>query len=75
MTAASRTLPLGTKVQVVNVETGKSANVRINDRGPYVTNRVLDLTPKAARNIGIDRKDGLAQVSIKVPSAADRPAP
>lgn len=65
MTAASRTLPIGTRVEVVNAETGQSAKVRINDRGPYAKGRVLDLTPKAAQHIGIDEEDGVAQVSIK----------
>lgn len=64
MTAASPTLPLGTKVQVTNKETGQSAKVRINDRGPYAEGRVIDLTPKAAKHIGIDREDGVAPVSI-----------
>lgn len=76
MTAASRTLPLGASVKVTNVETGQSASVRINDRGPYAKGRLLDLTPKAARHIGIDRKDGVAQVSVRPihtpePSARD----
>jgi rare lipoprotein A len=65
MTAASRTLPLGSRVQVTNQETGQSARVRINDRGPYVQGRVIDLTPKAARDIGIDRREGVGQVSIR----------
>jgi rare lipoprotein A len=77
MTAASRTLPLGTRVEVTNVETGESAQVRINDRGPYAKGRVLDLTPRAARHIGIDRDDGVAPVSIKPistpPSSNSRP--
>lgn len=77
MTAASRTLPLGTRVQVINAETGQSAKVRINDRGPYAKGRMLDLTPKAARHIGIDPKDGVAQVSVRPlptqePSTRDR---
>lgn len=65
MTAASRTLPLGTHVEVTNKETGQSTKVRINDRGPYVDGRVIDLTPKAARRIGIDRTDGVAPVIVK----------
>jgi hypothetical protein len=59
MNTASRTLPLGTRVQVTNEDFGQPVKVRINDRGPYAKGRVLDLTPKAARDIGIDRDDGL----------------
>lgn len=65
MTGASRTLPLGTHVQVVNTETGQSARVRINDRGPYAKGRVLDLTPRAAQHIGLAKEDGVAQVAIQ----------
>jgi rare lipoprotein A len=52
MTAAHRTLPLGTWVEVVNADTGKSARVRINDRGPFVAGRVIDLSKAAARELG-----------------------
>ena len=65
MTAASRTLPLGTQAQVTNKETGQSAKVRINDRGPYVGGRVIDLTPKAAKHVGIEPDDGVAPVSVQ----------
>ena len=51
LTAASRTLPLGTQVTVINEANGKSVDVRINDRGPYVGNRIIDLTEKAAEHI------------------------
>jgi rare lipoprotein A len=74
MTAASRTLPLGARVEVVNQETGQSAQVRINDRGPYAKGRVIDLTPRAAEQVGIDRQEGVAQVAIKQGSN-DRPVP
>jgi rare lipoprotein A len=71
MTAASRALPLGSRVQVVNQETGRSAQVTINDRGPYAKGRILDVTPKVAKHIGMDKDDGVAQVSIKtIPSSA-----
>jgi rare lipoprotein A len=63
MTAAHRTLPFGTKVTVVNNHTGRSVVVRINDRGPFVHGRVIDLSPAAARAIGVN---GLAAVSLKV---------
>lgn len=65
MTAASRTLPLGARVEVTNVETGESARVRINDRGPYSKGRVIDLTPQAAQHVGIDREEGVGRVSIR----------
>jgi rare lipoprotein A len=63
MTAAHRTLPFGTMVTVVNNHTGRSVVVRINDRGPFVHGRVIDLSPAAARAIGVS---GLAAVSLKV---------
>jgi rare lipoprotein A len=54
MTAAHRTLPFGTRVTVVNRNNGRTAVVRINDRGPFVRGRVIDLSPAAARVLGID---------------------
>jgi rare lipoprotein A len=63
LTAAHRTLPFGTRVQVTNVKTGRSVVVRINDRGPFVKGRVIDLTPAGARAIGFS---GLAQVTLTV---------
>src|SRR5262245_55773369 len=51
MTAAHRTLPFGTRVRVTNVNNGRSVVVRINDRGPFVAGRVIDLSPAAARRI------------------------
>jgi rare lipoprotein A len=63
MTAAHRTLPFGTMVTVVNNHTGRSVVVRINDRGPFVQGRVIDLSPAAARAIGVN---GVATVSLKV---------
>jgi rare lipoprotein A len=62
MTAARRTLPFGTRVTVVNTHTGRSVVVRINDRGPFVGGRVIDLSPAAARAIGVS---GLASVALK----------
>ena len=64
MTAASRTLPLGTKAQVVNKENGRSAQVTITDRGPYEKDRIIDVTPKAARRLGMT-DDGTAPVEVK----------
>jgi len=62
--AASRTLPLGTTAMVTNLETGQSAEVTIQDRGPYVKGRIIDLSPSTAREIGLDRQDGLARVVV-----------
>ncbi|HEX4299160.1 MAG TPA: septal ring lytic transglycosylase RlpA family protein [Devosia sp.] len=53
MTAAHKTLPLGTVVKVVNQRTGRSIQVTINDRGPYIRGRIIDLSPAAARQLGI----------------------
>ncbi len=64
LTAASKTLPLGTKVQVTNLENGRTVHVVINDRGPYVRDRVIDLTPRAAALLAM-RHDGLAKVEIR----------
>jgi rare lipoprotein A len=63
LTAAHRTLPFGTMVKVTNIETDRSVVVRINDRGPYIRGRVIDLTPAGARAIG---SSGLAQVRLTV---------
>lgn len=62
--AASKTLPLGTKARVRNLENGKSAVVEIRDRGPYIKGRIIDLTPRTARQLGIGR-DGLARVEVE----------
>jgi rare lipoprotein A len=63
LTAAHRTLPFGTRVRVTNHQTGRSVVVRINDRGPFVAGRIIDLTPAGARALGMD---GLAHVSVEV---------
>jgi peptidoglycan lytic transglycosylase len=65
MTAAHRTLPLGTIVRVTNVKTGDSALVRITDRGPFIPGRVLDLSLAAARRLDI-YKQGVAEVRVEV---------
>ena len=62
--AASRTLPLGTVAKVTNVATGKSAIVRIEDRGPYIKGRIVDLSPTTARSIGITSHVGVANVVV-----------
>ncbi len=63
LTAAHRSLPFGTKVRVTNERTGRSVVVRINDRGPFVRGRVIDMTPAAAHAIGLS---GLARVTLTV---------
>jgi rare lipoprotein A len=63
LTAAHKTLPFGTMVRVTNTRTQRSVVVRINDRGPFVRGRVIDLTPAGARAIGMS---GLAPVSLAV---------
>ena len=65
MTAAHRSLPFGTKLLVTDLDTGKSVTVRVNDRGPFVRSRVLDLSGLAARRLGIVKK-GLGKVDIRV---------
>jgi len=62
--AASKTLPLGTKAKVTNLKNGSSAVVEIRDRGPYVQNRIVDVSPKTADQLGL-KKDGTAPVEVK----------
>jgi rare lipoprotein A len=62
LTAAHRTLPFGTRVRVTNHSNGRSVVVTINDRGPFVSSRIIDVTPAAARALGMS---GLAPVTIK----------
>ena len=61
--AASRTLPLGTTARVTNTETGRSATVEVEDRGPYARDRILDVSPRTAEELGMKR-DGTARVEI-----------
>lgn len=65
MTAAHRTLPFGTIVRVTHARSGKSVIVRINDRGPFIRGRVIDLSLGAARAIGLTNS-GVARVSYTV---------
>jgi rare lipoprotein A len=65
LTAAHRKLKFGTKVRVTNVRTGKSVVVRINDRGPFIRGRVIDLSLGAAKVIGLT-KTGVAKISYTV---------
>jgi rare lipoprotein A len=66
-TAAHRTLPFNTVVEVTNHRTGKKTLVRINDRGPFVRSRIIDLTPAAAKALGFS---GVTDVSFTIVSAA-----
>jgi rare lipoprotein A len=63
LTAASRTLPIGSTVKVINPETGRSVKVRINDRGPFVHGRSLDLSKRAAEKVGLGHK-GVTKLKI-----------
>jgi rare lipoprotein A len=68
--AAHKTLPLPCLVKVTNLSNGKSVKVRVNDRGPFIAGRIIDLSPRAAAKI--DMKDkGLAQVRVEVISVGD----
>jgi len=81
--AASRTLPIGTKAEVKNLENGKTEVVEIRDRGPYIDGRIVDLTPKTAKKLDMDEKGVVPVVvtpievpqpdgSIKPGAAAER---
>lgn len=64
-TAAHRTLPFGTVVKVTRIDTGKSVRVVIDDRGPYVKGRIIDLSRKAARRLAM-LDDGTARVELRI---------
>jgi rare lipoprotein A len=66
MSAAHKSIPFGTKVRVTNLMNGLSAVVRINDRGPFVGGRIIDLTPTAAEALGFSTAEGLAPVTLTV---------
>jgi rare lipoprotein A len=72
LTAAHRTLPLGTEIKVTNLENGKSVRVRINDRGPHVRGRIVDLSSSAAAALGFST--GVARVRIEILSQPGRAA-
>lgn len=65
LTAAHRTLPLNTTVRVTNIENQRTVKVRINDRGPYVKMRIIDLSSRAARALAI-ADEGTARVRVEV---------
>jgi rare lipoprotein A len=64
LTAASPSLPLGTKAKVTNLNNGRSVDVTVTDRGPYVGRRILDVSTKAANRLGM-RKAGVTTVKVK----------
>lgn len=65
LTAAHKTLPIGTEVRVTRVKTGDSVVVRINDRGPFIKGRIIDLSREAARELGMVKK-GVVKVRVEV---------
>jgi rare lipoprotein A len=65
LTAAHRTLPFGTRVRITNVTNGRSVTVRINDRGPFVPGRVVDVSTSAAETLGMTER-GIAKVKLEV---------
>ncbi len=72
--AAHRSLPLGTTAQVTNLENGRSATVKVEDRGPYARNRVIDVSPRVAEELGMKRA-GRAPVRVtpvEVPERDER---
>lgn len=68
--AAHKTLPLPCLIKVTNLENGKSLKLRVNDRGPFIPGRILDVSPRAAKKLGF-REDGLTTVHFKVLSVGD----
>jgi rare lipoprotein A len=69
MTCAHRTLPLGSVVKVTDIATGKNVSLEVNDRGPYVRGRIVDLSEGAARELGVGDK-GVMVVRLEVVSIA-----
>jgi rare lipoprotein A len=74
LVAAHPTLPFDTTVQVTALETGRTVTVRINDRGPFSKGRIIDLSEKAAQQLGI-KHDGVGQVKLAVDGAVDQGCP
>jgi rare lipoprotein A len=70
MTAAHKSLKMGTVLRVTNLENGRTTTVRVNDRGPYVNGRIIDLSAAAARDLGM-KQDGIARVKLEA-FAADQ---
>jgi rare lipoprotein A len=72
LTAAHKTLPFGTRAKVTNTKNQKTVTVRINDRGPLQAGRILDLSPAAAKALGI-RPKGMGEVTLEVVGEAPKP--
>lgn len=72
LTAAHRTLPIGSSVMVTNIDNGKSVIVRINDRGPFIRGRIIDLSRAAAEHIGM-RRAGTARVELATQATEGEP--
>src|ERR1700681_2291059 len=64
LTAAHRTLPLGAEIRVTNLDNGRSVQVRVNDRGPHVQGRIVDLSSRAAAALGM--RTGVARVRLEI---------
>jgi rare lipoprotein A len=65
LTAAHRTLPFGTRVRVTNLATGRAVTVRINDRGPFIAGRIVDVSQAAAESLGMVER-GVAKIKLDV---------
>ncbi|NQX01112.1 septal ring lytic transglycosylase RlpA family protein [bacterium] len=70
LTGAHKTLPLPCLVKVTNLENGKSLKIRLNDRGPFIPGRILDVTPRAAKKLGF-YDQGLVTTQVEVISVGD----
>ena len=70
ISAAHKTLPLPCVVKVTNLSNGKSLNMRVNDRGPFIPQRIIDVTPRAAAKLGF-KEQGLTNVKVEVLSVGD----
>lgn len=70
VTGAHKTLPLPCRVKVTNLSNGKSVEMRLNDRGPFIPGRIIDLTPRAAKKLDF-HDHGLAKVRVQVLSVGD----
>ena len=74
LTCAHRTLPLGSSIEVENLSTGKRVLLRVNDRGPFARGRVLDVSRRAAKDLGF-LGQGTARIRLRTVDASGRPAP
>ncbi|MDG2323632.1 MAG: septal ring lytic transglycosylase RlpA family protein, partial [Akkermansiaceae bacterium] len=70
VSGAHKTLPLPCRVKVTNLKNGKSLKMRINDRGPFIPGRIIDVTPRAAAKLGF-KDQGLTHVKVEVLSVGD----